>query len=466
MSPLARLLHETTHSRGGIWKTCAALLLLGLASAWAADALIGSASRRPPPVHDSEQSPFAPETAPPPLPPEQLLELADTSDPAPDLWFWIGQGYFARGDYAAAADAFARANEEEPSNKRKYFLLESLARGRLTDRMDELARDPGFLPLMRGGYLVREGFRRRDFPMVLRNFWIAEYTARSPVALFTGAFTALIWGAVFLHLLPAGRVRPLLPLVAPAFFLGWASTWCALLTRLWIETGTPLGEGSDFLGTLAYHLIMAGLNEEAWKLLWFAPLLLWLLRRGDDLDTLLLGAFVGLGFATRENLTYFQYMFAGAGGVSRFATATFLHCLLTGVCALALSRVVRQPARWAQDSLLVFCAAVGLHGVYNALLSAPIPGFGDMSYFAGTALAFAAHLYFRELNARLSPGRRVISVTALFFWGYCMLFNLELILAATFWGLRDGITLVGGTALSALIFVFVFLHHIQEPIGD
>ncbi|MGA0369083.1 MAG: hypothetical protein ACO3N7_06500, partial [Kiritimatiellia bacterium] len=105
------------------------------------------------------------------------------------------------------------------------------------------------------------------------------------------------------------------------------------------------------------------------------------------------------------------------------------------------------------------------HGLYNTLLSFPVPGLGDLSYFSGTALAGCAWLFFREVH-ELSTGRGLrISRTALFCWGFCFLFNLELLTAVAWYPFSEALYLCGQAALSAVFIGYIFVHQIREPLA-
>jgi len=395
-----------------------------------------------------------------------LLRAAADQDPPPQgLNFGLGLYHMDRGEYGEAAQRFRREQSFFPDPHAIHAALDALFRGREEDGIDALARDPDYLEAMRGSYLMRVGFRRRDYGMTFRHLLISEAQTLQPSLLILALLSGGIWVVLFSHLFEQGRSRMLLPWVFAALVLGWASTWPTVISDLWMSERFGLRDSSeDFLTALLFHTVSVGFREEILKLLFFSPLLPVIFRKGDGRDALLLGAMTGLGFAIAENLGYLYRSPAGGVTTARFVSATFLHATLTGVTSLALYRAIRQPAQRLSESVVLLAMAMGLHGLYNALLSAPIDGLGDMSGFSVAALGGAAWLYFQELQTRTRRSR--ISMTAWFFWGYCLLILLELILTSVYLPYRGTVRSVGTTALGALTIAFVFLNQIREPLGD
>ncbi|MCC5847433.1 MAG: PrsW family intramembrane metalloprotease [Verrucomicrobia bacterium] len=429
------------------------------------------------PLEIFESAEFTPETTPARL---GLMLLSDGADgvlpllntmadlDAPDkgIQYLLGVYHMRRGNYSEAGMFFKHENQAHPDSRARYAHLDALFRGDLDDQIDALQNDPTYRQEMRGSFLMRVGLRRGDWRQVFEHFWIAEYAGLRPSLLFLTLLSGSVWVIIFLHILPPGELRRLLGLSILALALGWMSTWPTLWSDMWMRLHLPIEPGTDFFSQFLYFTLSVGVREELCKLLLFVPLLPWVLKKGTDLDALLLGAMVGLGFAIEENINYFDQILTGGITVGRFVSANFLHATLTGACALALTRMVRSPARWLQDSLTVIASAILLHGVYNTLLSAPLPGFGDMSYFAGTALAGCAILFFREVRAHSQFRGRMVSITGLFFWGLCVLINMELVMSALILPVKQAVEIVGHSALASIVSAFVFLHHVNEPLGE
>ncbi|MDA3874082.1 MAG: PrsW family glutamic-type intramembrane protease [Kiritimatiellae bacterium] len=255
-----------------------------------------------------------------------------------------------------------------------------------------------------------------------------------------------------------------------AILLGWISTIPTLVSMNWLDTRFDLSEGNDFLSAFMYHLVSVGFREEQCKLLLFTPLLILVLRKNPDhtnrdLESLILGALVGLGFAIEENITYYiRHVHTGVA-VSRFVSANLLHLTLTGITALALTRALREPRTWWIDSLQTLFYAISLHAIYNALLSQPVPGFGDMSYFSGAALAGCAYLFFREVHTLSPLPKSGLSRTALFCWGFCLLCLLELLLATLTLPFDLALYIIGQSALAGVFTGYIFVHQVREDLS-
>lgn len=278
-------------------------------------------------------------------------------------------------------------------------------------------------------------------------------------------FAGVIWTGLLLSLFPKRVPWRVWIIALGALVLGWMSTVPTLASMRWLDARFDLHEGQDFLSAFRYHLFSVGLREELCKLLLFTPMLILVLRKNRDLEALILGGLVGLGFAIEENITYYiLYQHSGVA-VSRFVSANLLHFTLTGVTALALTRVLRDPKTWWLDSLQTLMYAVALHGIYNALLSQPVPGFGEMSYFSGAALAGCAYLFFREAHTLSPLPQKGISRTALFCWGFCLLCLLELLLATLTLPFDHALYSIGQSALAGVFTGYIFVHQVREPLA-
>jgi RsiW-degrading membrane proteinase PrsW (M82 family) len=406
--------------------------------------------------------------------PVALMELQERidSDSIPDegLLFLLALHYMQQGEYGHAAEYARLENRFHPHFIARYVTVDALTRdGRLRE-LAELSEETGYAEILRGGRMIRIAFRLGDYSGMFRHLLIAEYEGLRISLLILALLTGGIWAVILLHCYPPGAFRKIRIWVPAALALGWMSTWPTVMSMIWMEEVLGVTDPAldDFFGALVFHTFSVGLREELCKLLLFSPLLLVILktRQNGELDALMLGAMTGLGFAIEENLGYFSGASAGGITTSRFVSATLLHAMLTGTAALALYRVVLQPGKWLADSVTVLAMVIGLHGLYNALLSAPIPGLGDMSYFYGAAMAGAAHLFFREIHARSAIQMRQISVTALFFWGYCILISLEMAYTTLYVPFLEAVANVGETALAGVFTAFVFLNAVREPIGD
>lgn len=398
-----------------------------------------------------------------------LLQGRNSTPPddkaAPGVRLAYGLGKLRRGEVDPALHWLRQENRHHPHPLVRQIVLRTALNHRRTGVIEELLSDPGYGAESEGAFGVLLGLERNDWGMILRHFWKAQYGRLRMDALILALVAGAVWAGMIAGLHPAPfRPRKLLPLLA-ALALGWMSTWPTVWSGMWMDHHLHLSEGNDFFSALAYFILSVGVREELCKLLLFTPFLVWTARRHRDTDALILGALVGLGFAIEENIGYLD---GGPGGVmvARFVSANILHFTLTGAAALALARLVRDPRKWLADSLQVLGMAIGLHGLYNTLLSQPVPGLGDLSYFSGAALAGCVFLFFREASTLCPPRPRTLSQTALFCWGFCLILNLEMVQAAVLLSWRDALDLTGQAALAGVFSGYIFLRHIHEPLQE
>jgi RsiW-degrading membrane proteinase PrsW (M82 family) len=232
------------------------------------------------------------------------------------------------------------------------------------EKLDEI--DPSRVPPdMRYALAVHD----HDWRAALRAL-PAQLRAHEPLRfVWLAAIAALAWGFFCARLGQIGR-RPRLraPLYVIAFALGVLSVAPTLALIAVEQAKLHLVETGNAVRDLLFFVFGVGLREEGCKLLLFAPLLPILRRWGDKLDVLVCGAMVGLGFAAEENLGYLADENLHTG-LARFLTANFLHVAMTGILASALDDFLRDPEKHGQDFMRASLTVVGLHGVYDFLLS-------------------------------------------------------------------------------------------------
>lgn len=496
MRPIARQLLDLSYSRRGLAQSCAFILLMGLAIAGITGMLFNflHPSVPPPPpdrierIHLDFLNTLLPEEHREelvksrqnniPVPhvenffngPEtewlpSLKLRTGKPEPEPGVCFALGLYEVHEGDPQQALDLFHRENEVNPHPLVRQYEIEATLRTRNREHLNTLRENPEYADVLGPSVFFHMGMLTQNWHMILRWFLQAEYQGVPASVLLLALIAGAVWTALLLSLFPLPLRKVYWGLVPLALGLGWISTWPTVWSGIWLDSTFHLTEGDDFVSALIYLLVSVGLREELCKILLFTPLLFRVVKNGRDLEALVLGALVGLGFAIEENITYFTDYQGSGVVVSRYVSANLLHLTLTGANALALTRAVRDPGRWTADAVTVFAMTIGLHGIYNALLTQPVPGFGDMSYFSGAALAGCSYLFFREIQ-RLSGGHGLrVSRTALFCWGFCLLFNLELLNASMWLPFDKALYLVGNAALSAVFIGYIFIHEIQEPLG-
>ena len=184
------------------------------------------------------------------------------------------------------------------------------------------------------------------------------------------SIAALAWGTFCARLGELGaRPRLRAPLYHAAFVLGFLSVSLTLAIVALEEGLLQMTESGNPLRDALFFTFGVGLREEGSKLLFFAPLLPILHRKGTRLDVLVCGALVGLGFAAEENLGYLR---AGdlATGMARFLTANFLHMSMTAILAGALDDLLRAKDDTGSMSFSkALLTVAAMHGAYDFFLS-------------------------------------------------------------------------------------------------
>lgn len=491
MNPYLRTLHDLSYSAAGLKKCAAFLLLMGMALAGILGTSLGYLSSRMPRETDlileihqrfflwqnlSQDMPFEMDTGFGEglgtlfIGPESnwlpaLAAEAGTDTPLPGRQFALGLYEQSQGNFPRAIEYFHLENLAFPHPLVRYLELQAALRIRDMATIDRLRQDPAYAEEADARFMYHMGIQLKNWPLIFKYFWAAEYrNIRWSMVMLTG-IAGGIWAGLLLSLFPGKLPRIYILLVPLALILGWMSTWPTIWSGIWWEDRFNLHEGGDFFASLLYFLVSVGLREEFCKLLLFTPLLFRVVEPGRDLEALLFGGLVGLGFAIEENINYFQSSPGSGVIVSRFVSANMLHLTLTALTALALTRAWRSPRKWSAEAVQIFAMAIGIHGLYNTLLSQPVPGLGDMGYFSGSMLALCAFLFFRDVQD-LSPLYSTrISRTAIFCWGFCLLFNLELISAALNLPFDDALATTGQSAISAAFIGYVFLHQIREQLS-
>ncbi len=240
-------------------------------------------------------------------------------------------------------------------------------------------------------------------------------------ALALTLFAAWLWYFILVSHSDHGRWRWLCPI--PAVVAGVLSIWPTLTLVAWQDFTGGMTAEAPFPQDLIYYVLGVGLREEACKLALFAFFLPWLLWRRQPGLALLTGAFVGLGFALEENVSYYQE----GGGVAwaRFVTANFLHIAMTGICAHSLYEMLRTRFARADQFIASFAGIVAAHGVYDWLLDQ-----GENAWLATVVLVVTASRFIDLLGEETRPFRLTISPRAVFTLGSAVLIAVAFITGA------------------------------------
>lgn len=172
---------------------------------------------------------------------------------------------------------------------------------------------------------------------------------------------------------------PLLPILIAAFSVGFLTSYIAYLTEASLAlSGFSVGHSQTWIGFTAF----VALPEEAVKLAALIGL-----THNHNFRTraaLIIGSFIGCGFAASENLIYLVRF--GSDVISaRFLTATAFHvfnAILMG--RLLVSKSIKDDSLRIVLSLIL---PVLLHGTYDALVVRGAQGGGQFVFVLGFAVA-------------------------------------------------------------------------------
>lgn len=180
----------------------------------------------------------------------------------------------------------------------------------------------------------------------------------------------LFWGAYHYH---KDRHLPEPPgNLALCFALG---LFAAILSKALYIALDPLGlrydafelASSSTAGLFAYSMLAIGPIEELSKLLPFLVVAIRFRHFDEPMDGLIYASFIGLGYATAENLTYLAYLTPLEAAARGFA-GPVVHILFASIWAYWISRArLARTAIW-RPAVGGFALAAALHGIYDFLV--------------------------------------------------------------------------------------------------
>lgn len=333
----------------------------------------------------------------------EILAGAAREPPLPYTNHVLAREAEALGRPLDAADAFER---EALAFGRREELMRALELRREAGDHDGLRarmNDPRFAALVPPWQELRYAVEIRDWPRALRASMRSVIPSVGRGAIVLAAISALAWFAFCarigqLRRAPARRSV----LYLAAFVLGILSIGP---THFLIETQEQilhLHETGDVVRDLAFYVLGVGFREELAKLLLFLPLVPFLRRGGDAVETVAAGALVGLGFAALENVQYFARGDLSTA-LARFVTANFLHMAMTAVITTSFVGIFTKKDGF-HDFTVSFLKIVAMHGLYDFFIVNPhmrSVSFLSMATFVVVAREFILVIH----AARLRAGR-------------------------------------------------------------
>ncbi|MCZ6675432.1 MAG: PrsW family glutamic-type intramembrane protease [Verrucomicrobia bacterium] len=332
------------------------------------------------------------------------------------------------------------------------------------EALEKLANDPLFSNAFKPRIRAELAIHKRDWLNAIK--WIAlGQLARIETGIFILATIGMVvWSTILLQLGQATRFDKLTPfLCLGALFLGVLST---TLTLFWIileDLYLPISGGDDLFHNIVYYVATVGLREEVCKLLFFLPLAPVLIKRGNEMEFLLVASFAGLGFAYQENFSYLSDSM-GTAFTARFLTANFLHISLTGMSGLFFCRAWRTRGYSYNDFLYIFGIAVIAHGLYDALLTSPLMEDGGL--LAMILYILFSKFYFKEAHNLRQKSHSVISLTGTMAFGVSLLIASLLVYLSIILNLPQAIQLAFSSFLGSAIILFMFFREFNESLVD
>lgn len=345
---------------------------------------------------------------------------------------FLGDLFVMNDNHERALESFLSATERATSSR--YAIRSAVALAHYNeDRqlLRELLADAKIEEILEVGSRIDYYTYLRDYPNLGIAILESEINSwRSPY-LIHAMMTAIIWGLILSSFWTPSRTRVAMSLIA--FALGVFSASLTLFTVVIQEDirGFTWSDSDTDIAQFLYFLVGVALREETIKLLCFAPLILWLRKRNDPVEALILAGMVGLGFAVNENIGYFERTPENSQiSWSRLLTANPLHYSLTGVAGYYLANMIRRKGHGMEEFLIAFIAVVFAHGIYNAVIS--IPSFLTYAPLSTILVAVIAYQYFDRLKETMdiSQVHRRISPLGVFILGSAVLTCLAMMTSA------------------------------------
>lgn len=136
---------------------------------------------------------------------------------------------------------------------------------------------------------------------------------------------------------------------------------------------------SNLLGLFAYAVLGIGLIEELAKMLPFLFIVLRFRAFDEPLDGIVYASFLGLGFASVENLHFFNHLSA-TEAIARGFAGPLVHIVFASVWGYHIGAASLAGQSVVKATLVWLCITATLHGIYDFVVLA----------FANVALVVAA----------------------------------------------------------------------------
>lgn len=399
----------------------------------------------------------------------RLKTAASAPSPLRYANYVFGRVEFERYNYSSAYSAFRREAEHEQGNESRWWAVQALVCAKDFATLREVERDPVFAPSITPFVHTEIAAQVKDWRALLKWIPLGQLESYEWSIVTVSLLAGFAWMFFLAHL---GEWPSLFSGTAVlcffGFVLGVLSTTPTLYCVTIEEDILHFTTGREIPGIFAYFIGGVGLREELCKLLLFLPLLPFLLRRGDELEAVIVASFVGLGFAVEENAGYF--MNSGASDVAgRFLSANFFHIALTGMNGLALFRAFSQERGGPNDFLYVFPLTVLAHGIYDALLNIPpsaFPGLSDLGGFLPMVVYIVFSMfYFGRVSQLRTNIRMTVGLSGSFVFGISLVMGVVVIYQMMNLGPGAGLSVATSEFLGSAVLVFMFFREFNEQLS-
>ncbi|MEN8662029.1 MAG: PrsW family glutamic-type intramembrane protease [Lentimonas sp.] len=393
---------------------------------------------------------------------QPLTDLTLRTPVEPYAHYALALYYYDNAQYLEAITAIQSEISTTNLDRARELLISLCLERNDYDAIERLQNDLEFAPFINSRHLQEIALARLDWPQLIKTLIPAAYVNVQPSMAFLAILTAIIWSAFLIRLNDtAAHHSTLLKLALPALILGVLSTHLTILLIFLQEHQFGLTEGDTLITQTIYCFAGIGLREEFLKLLCFVPLLPFLVKKNNELLTLIVASLVGLGFAAEENINYFE-MSQGASGIGRFVTANFLHLSLTGLCGLALTRAVQHSGYYINQAINTFGLAVIAHGAYDAFII--VPELFEYSILTTIVFVLIVYQFFATVRGLRRTWTSPFSVTAQFSFSLAVVTGATFATVAWSYGAFPAFLMVATEVITLGILLVVFFREIPESI--
>lgn len=362
-----------------------------------------------------------------------------------------------------AVEWFARARALGPTDRRAVTgWLEALEKLGREDEIEIALADPGVRAAVDPGFLYQRHVEKKEYLPAAVPLWRSVYESYGPGIWITCIAVGACWTLLLGHLALGLYWRRSLQILVPlALLLGWASADATLLAVVVTEDWT--GEAERFeLPTSIFFALQIGLREEVLKLLFLAPLTPYLVRKGSDIQALVIASLVGLGFAVHENASY--YIGSGGGAIiGRYITANFFHLALTGYVGYHWVRAVRRGGEDWAEFFRALVKVIVFHAAYDFFLIDR--QLSDYAFLSIALFIILSQQYLR-LAFRLRPHRfQRVSLTRIFVAALATVTGMHYLYLSTRLGLGEALWQTMGGLLGVAIIAFMYFQEFDERVA-